>query len=64
MRRFSVLLQFPPFRTVEGLAEGRGARFPDDQIGLMPESMIFHPQHGQDLTTKQARIGREQAKEE
>jgi hypothetical protein len=30
----------------------------------MPESMIFHHQHGQDLTTKQARIGREQAKEE
>jgi hypothetical protein len=26
--------------------------------------MIFHPQHGQDLTAKQARIGREQAKEE
>jgi len=26
--------------------------------------MIFHPQHGQDLTTKRARIGREQAKEE
>jgi len=30
----------------------------------MPESMIFHPQNGQDLTAKQARIGREQAKEE
>jgi len=30
----------------------------------MPESMIFHPQQGQDLTAKQARIGREQAKEE
>jgi hypothetical protein len=30
----------------------------------MPESMILHPQHGQDLNTKQARIGREQAKEE
>jgi len=30
----------------------------------MPESMIFHHQHDQDLTTKQARIGHEQAKEE
>jgi hypothetical protein len=30
----------------------------------MPESMIFHPQHGQDLTAEQALIGREQAKEE
>jgi hypothetical protein len=30
----------------------------------MPESMVFHPQHGQDLNAKQARIGREQAKEE
>jgi len=30
----------------------------------MPASMIVHPQHGQDLTAKQARIGREQAKEE
>jgi hypothetical protein len=39
-------------------------RLGDDQIGLMPESMIFHPQHGQDLPTKQARIGPEQAKQE
>jgi hypothetical protein len=30
----------------------------------MLEFMIFNSQHGQDLTTKQARIGREQAKEE
>jgi hypothetical protein len=30
----------------------------------MPESMIFHSQHGQDLAAKQARIGREQATEE
>jgi len=28
----------------------------------MPESMIFHPQNGQDLTAKEARIGREQQK--
>jgi hypothetical protein len=30
----------------------------------MPESLILNPQHGQDLTAKQARIGREQVKEE
>jgi hypothetical protein len=30
----------------------------------MPESMVFHPQHGQDLTGKQARIGLEKAKDE
>jgi hypothetical protein len=30
----------------------------------MPEPMIFHPHHRQDLTAKQARVGREQAKEE
>jgi hypothetical protein len=35
-----------------------------NHVGLMPESMILHPQHGQDLTIKQACIGREQAKEE
>jgi hypothetical protein len=39
-------------------------RLRDDQIGLMPESMTFHPQHDQDLTTKQARIGCKQAKQE
>jgi hypothetical protein len=32
--------------------------------GLNSSFVIFHPQHGQDLTAKQARIGPEQAKQE